>query len=68
MAASISSVEVLFHESGTGYYDQGGNCYLHQFSPTDDYFEYTDLRENQFVADDDPRKQVRILQLGTMNN
>jgi hypothetical protein len=27
-----ATVEVVVHESGTGYYDQGGWCYWRQFS------------------------------------
>ncbi len=30
-------VEVLDHHSGSGYYDQGGNCYIEQFTPELEY-------------------------------
>ena len=67
-------VEVLYHTSGTGYYDQGGNVTTQDFDPTDlmwgcsKSFDYVDFRNNQFVKEDHPYYNKRILQLGTKDN
>lgn len=67
-------VEVLVHSSGTGYYDQGGNVTTEEFDPSKAYYgsskhhEYTDYRGNQFVKEDAPWYNKRILQIGTKDN
>lgn len=69
-----ATVEILYHTSGTGYYDQGGNVTTEEFDPNDllygysKSFEYTDFRGNQFIKEDNPCYNKRILQLGTKEN
>lgn len=33
-------VQVLEHHSGTGYYDQGGNCYVEDFTAEVEYQQW----------------------------
>lgn len=66
-------VQVLVHSSGTGYYDQGGNVMVQDFTPDGewgvyDHYEYTDFRDNQFVKPDAPYYNKRYLQFGTKDN
>jgi hypothetical protein len=66
-------VEVLVHSSGTGYYDQGGNVSVEEFTPEEKYgcgkyFEYIDFRGNQFVKTEASYYNRRVLQLGTTDN
>lgn len=66
-------VEVLVHSSGTGYYDQGGNVSVVEFTSEEEYncgkhFDYTDFRGNQFVKEDHPCYNKRFLQIGTKDN
>jgi len=67
-------VEILYHTSGTGYYDQGGNVTTEEFDPSKQLhgcpacYEYTDYRGNQFVKEDAPWYNKRILLLGTKDN
>jgi len=67
-------VEVLYHTSGTGYYDQGGNISTEEFDPSKQFHgcpahhEYTDFRGNQFVKEDAPWYNKRTLLLGTKDN
>ena len=67
-------VEVLHHTSGTGYYDHGGNVTTEEFDPSVEYYgcstnyEYNDYTGNEFVKEDHPCYNKRILQLGTKDN
>lgn len=67
-------VEILYHTSGTGYYDQGGTVSVKEFDPPEEgyscpmHFEYTDYRGNQFVKEDAPWYNKRTLLLGTKDN
>lgn len=51
-----ATVEIVVHEKGTGYYDQGGNATTLPFDPLAGHSEYTDLRGNP--------KDTRTLLLG----
>lgn len=66
-------VEIVYHEHGTGYCDQGGNATTQEFDPTKGYYpsqgvaehwDYTDFRGNQFVKEDSPHYNKRYLLLG----
>ena len=62
-----ATVEVIVHERGTGYYDQGGNAHTEPFNP-ERHIEYTDMRGNQFVTPDKPYFNSRTLLLGVEND
>lgn len=59
-----ATVEVVVHEDGTGYYDQGGWCSTRIFNP-EEHAEYTDMRGNQFVKPSEPYYNARTLLLGS---
>lgn len=62
-------VDVLHHTSGSGYYDQGGNVSIEEFTATEfKDWEYTDFRGNYFVKEDAPHFNKRFLQIGTKDN
>lgn len=62
-------VDVLHHTSGSGYYDQGGNVSIEEFTATEfKDWEYTDFRGNQYVKEDAPHFNKRFLQIGTKDN
>lgn len=68
-----ATVEVLVHSSGSGYYDQGGNVSVEEFTADEEYgcgkhFDYTDFRGNQFVKPEASYYNKRTLQLGTKDN
>ena len=64
-------VQVVIHERGTGYYDQGGNAHIADFDLSEtqyncpSHYEYTDFRGNQFVKEDTPYYNKRFLLLGS---
>jgi len=61
-------VEVVNHTSGRGWGDQGGNAEILEFDPENqDLFEYTDMRDNQFVTPDKSYYNRRFLLLGQHN-
>lgn len=65
-------VQVVQHTTGKGYYDQGGNASVVDFTtePCEPYcflFDYTDFRDNQFVKSDAPHFNQRYLLLGEHN-
>ena len=63
-----ATVEVVNHERGRGYEDQGGNAEVISFDPTnEDLFAYQDLRGNQFVTPDKAYYNQRTLLLGQHN-
>ena len=58
-------VQVVRHESGRGYYDQGGNTSIVDFDITDDnLMTYTNFRCNSTVKPDDDLYNKRYLLLG----
>ena len=61
-----AEVFVVVHESGRGYYDQGGNSYEIEFDP-EQHAEYTDMRGNPNVPPGAPWENKRSLLLGAMN-
>ncbi len=72
-------IEIVMHTSGTGYYDQGGNANTTEFNPClqgmgvthkwceNGHFEYTDFTNNQFVKENHPYFNKKILTLGGYN-
>jgi hypothetical protein len=59
-----ATVEVVKHEDGTGYYDQGGTACIVPFDPCDpSLFDYTDMR----VYSLKPEHNQRTLLLGQYN-
>jgi hypothetical protein len=61
-----ADVEVVYHTSGTGYYDQGGNATTVAFDP-EKHTTYTNFRGNQFVKPDEHWYNTSILLLGDLN-
>jgi hypothetical protein len=74
-------VECVFHSSGSGYYDQGGNAYVVEFSPdikylimtgqpycANSHFDYTDFTGNPHVKPTDERYNKKYLSIGSINN
>ena len=62
-----ADVEVLYHTSGTGHYDQGGNAGPVPIDPAI-HAEYTDLRGNPHIKPSESYFNRRTLLLGSMNN
>jgi hypothetical protein len=58
-------VEIVAHRDGRSYYDQGGNAGSEFFDP-DKHVEYTDYRDNKWVAQLGCSGERRLL-LGSMN-
>ena len=63
-------VQIVYHERGTGYYDQGGTASVIEFRPdvnqygVADHWNYTDYRNNRFVKETDPHYNKLYLLLG----
>lgn len=67
-------VGVVYHTSGSSYYDQGGNATSVEFDPNagvysegGDQWDYKDFRGNQFVKEDAPYYNKRYLRLGGLD-
>lgn len=71
-------IECVVHSNGSGYYDQGGNATVEEFQPdiqrytnsiwcANDHFEYVDLRNNQFVKEDNRLYGKKLLRIGAFN-
>lgn len=58
-----AEVFIVEHTSGSGYYDQGGNCTEEPFNPVQHHC-YTDMRNNPFISKDAPYHEKRFLLLG----
>lgn len=56
-------VQVVRHTESTSYYDQGGNCSIHDIDVDQDV-EYLNFRGNQFVREDAPYYNRSYLFLG----
>ena len=59
-------IEVVVHQSGSGYYNQGGIATNVEFNP-ELHTEYIDLRNNQFILLDAPYYGKRTLLLGEID-
>lgn len=62
-----ATVEVIYHTSGRGYYDQGGNVSIVDFDPAK-HADYTEMRGNPFAKPDAPYFNQRTLLLGSKDN
>ena len=62
-----ADVFVVEHESGRGYYDQGGNACETEFDP-EQHAEYTDMRGNPHVPSGAPYENKRSLLLGAIRS
>ena len=58
-----ATVEVLECRPGSPYFQQGGVTSSVEFDP-EKHAEYTDLRGNPWIKDDDPYKDAHTLLLG----
>ena len=46
-----ATVEIIVHEYGRGYYNQGDNVHVEEFDPNNtDHYEYSDMRNNKFAV------------------
>ena len=68
-------VQVIYHTSGTSYYDQGGNVSVDDFTlegadgyGSGRYYENTDFRGNPYVKPDAEHHNKRYLLLGSTDN
>lgn len=61
-----ATVEVVVHERGTGYCNQGGTAHTAPFNP-EQHTEYIDMRGNRFVKPGDSYYNRRTLLLGVSN-
>lgn len=61
-----AEVLIVEHESGTGYYDQGGNAREEEFDPSR-HVEYTNFRGNRFVKETEKHYGKSYVLLGTIN-
>ncbi len=60
-----ATVEVVEHSTGKGYYDQGGNIRVVDFSP-EVHADYIDLRGNSMIAPGMPYYGKRTLLIGAI--
>lgn len=66
-------VEVVYHKSGCGYYDQGGNARSVGFDPSEGeygvprHWSYTDFRGNYWVKESEPHFGKHYLLLGGLD-
>lgn len=59
-----AKIQVLSHTSGSGYYDQGGNCKVVDFEPTGLWRHSEDFYIDGLHFEMDTLKEVPTLQLG----
>ena len=62
-----AKVEVVYHTSGRGYYDQGGNATTVDFDATVDY-SYSNTMYGKHFELKTYKDGVTVLQIGTTNN
>lgn len=61
-----AEVLIVEHESGSGFYDQGGNVYEREFDPQQ-HVEYTDYRNNPYVKKTADHYGKSYVLFGTIN-